>query len=75
MQGAVQEPEGGIDNTLAAAFAQVRQQLAASEAAESPAAEAAPAAEAPVEAPAPKAKKLDSGTPGNTRRWWFSQVR
>jgi len=31
---AVQEPEGGIDNTLAAAFAQVRQQVAASEASE-----------------------------------------
>ena len=31
---AVQEPEGGIDNTLAAAFAQVRQQVAAAEAAE-----------------------------------------
>jgi small subunit ribosomal protein S1 len=31
---AVQEPEGGIDNTLAAAFAQVRQQLEAAEAAE-----------------------------------------
>ena len=30
---AVQEPEGGIDNTLAAAFAQVRQQVAAAEAA------------------------------------------
>ncbi len=30
---AVQEPEGGIDNTLAAAFAQVRQQLADAEAA------------------------------------------
>lgn len=28
---AVQEPEGGIDNTLAAAFAQVRQQMAQSE--------------------------------------------
>jgi len=28
---AVQEPEGGIDNTLAAAFAQVRQQVAESE--------------------------------------------
>ena len=28
---AIQEPEGGIDNTLAAAFAQVRQQMAASE--------------------------------------------
>ena len=32
---AVQEPEGGIDNTLAAAFAQVRDQLAASEEAQS----------------------------------------
>ncbi|MGZ6342656.1 MAG: 30S ribosomal protein S1 [Candidatus Limnocylindrales bacterium] len=31
---AIQEPEGGIDNTLAAAFAQVRQQMAASEAAD-----------------------------------------
>ena len=31
MADAVQEPEGGIDNTLAAAFAQVRDQLAASE--------------------------------------------
>jgi small subunit ribosomal protein S1 len=29
---AIQEPEGGIDNTLAAAFAQVRQQLADAEA-------------------------------------------
>ncbi|HYM82636.1 MAG TPA: 30S ribosomal protein S1 [Candidatus Dormibacteraeota bacterium] len=36
MADAVQEPEGGIDNTLAAAFAQVRQQLAAAEAAETP---------------------------------------
>ena len=32
---AVQEPEGGIDNTLAAAFAQVREQVAASEEARS----------------------------------------
>ena len=31
MSDAIQEPEGGIDNTLAAAFAQVRQQLAAAE--------------------------------------------
>ena len=31
MADAVQEPEGGIDNTLAAAFAQVREQFAASE--------------------------------------------
>jgi small subunit ribosomal protein S1 len=44
---AVQEPEGGIDNTLAAAFAQVRQQMAAAE--DEPAVEAVavtPAAEA-----------------------------
>ena len=34
MADAVQEPEGGIDNTLASAFAQVRQALVASEAAE-----------------------------------------
>ena len=34
MSDAVQEPEGGIDNTLAAAFAQVRDQLAASEGAQ-----------------------------------------
>jgi small subunit ribosomal protein S1 len=42
MSDAVQEPEGGIDNTLASAFAQVRQQLAAAEGgeAEQPAAEA-----------------------------------
>ncbi len=33
MSQAVQEPEGGIDNTLAAAFAQVRQQIEQSEAA------------------------------------------
>ena len=32
---AIQEPEGGIDNTLAAAFAQVRQQIAEQDAAES----------------------------------------
>src|SRR4029079_15513899 len=53
MADAVQEPEGGIDNTLAAAFAQVRDQLAASEEArvasspdEAPQAEAADAAAA-----------------------------
>jgi small subunit ribosomal protein S1 len=47
---AVQEPEGGIDNTLAAAFAQVRDQLAASEEGESPQPEAAVEAE-PAEEP------------------------
>ena len=34
MSDAVQEPEGGIDNTLASAFAQVRQALAATETSE-----------------------------------------
>jgi small subunit ribosomal protein S1 len=61
MSDAVQEPEGGIDNTLAAAFAQVREQVAASEEARAgtapedqpesspePTAEAAPVAEAAV---------------------------
>jgi small subunit ribosomal protein S1 len=33
---AIQEPEGGIDNTLAAAFAQVRQQIAEQDAAQTP---------------------------------------
>ena len=48
MSDAVQEPEGGIDNTLAAAFAQVRQQL---EQAEQRSAEpdAAPVVEAAAE--------------------------
>jgi small subunit ribosomal protein S1 len=54
MADAVQEPEGGIDNTLAAAFAQVRDQLAASERAagsdtEADAAEPAEAVEAATE--------------------------
>jgi small subunit ribosomal protein S1 len=44
---AVQEPEGGIDTTLAAAFAGVREQLAKAEAAEAPA-DAEPKAEDPV---------------------------
>ena len=47
MSDAVQEPEGGIDDTLAAAFAQVRQQLADAEGPEDAAeTEAPPAAEA-----------------------------
>jgi small subunit ribosomal protein S1 len=48
---AVQEPEGGIDNTLAAAFAQVREQLAASEAAGT---SEAPPAQAETDAPEPQ---------------------
>jgi len=52
MSDAVQEPEGGIDNTLASAFAQVRQQLAEAEGANEPAAstEAETEVEAIVEA-------------------------
>jgi small subunit ribosomal protein S1 len=65
MQDAVQEPEGGIDNTLASAFAQIRAQVAESEAKASggpeAAAEAAPADEAaaPVKAPRAKAVKAE----------------
>jgi len=60
MTDAVQEPEGGIDNTLASAFAQIRAQVAESEAraAVDPAPTAeAPAEAAPVEAPAPAKPK------------------
>jgi small subunit ribosomal protein S1 len=55
MADAVQEPEGGIDNTLAAAFAQVREQVAASEEA-SRSDEPAPARAETAEAAAPTAK-------------------
>ncbi len=53
---AIQEPEGGIDTTLAAAFAGVREQLAAAEAAQSePEAVSEPAAEPEaVAAPEPE---------------------
>ncbi|HYO41605.1 MAG TPA: 30S ribosomal protein S1 [Candidatus Limnocylindrales bacterium] len=48
------EPEGGIDTTLAAAFAQVRNALAAAEAADTPATGAAPEAAAePAPEPEP----------------------
>jgi small subunit ribosomal protein S1 len=53
MSDAVQEPEGGIDNTLASAFAQVRQQLAEAEIGE--VADEAVAAEATEEAVAAEA--------------------
>jgi small subunit ribosomal protein S1 len=58
MADAVQEPEGGIDNTLAAAFAAVRQQLAASEAADQATDTAEPAEEA-APAKKPRAKKAE----------------
>jgi small subunit ribosomal protein S1 len=72
MQDAVQEPEGGIDNTLAAAFAQVRAQVAESEklatvdpeppvAAPEPATEAA--AEPPVAAPEPATEAAAEAAP------------
>ena len=48
---AVQEPEGGIDNTLAAAFAQVREQVAAAEAAETATDEPEAVAETATEEP------------------------
>ncbi|MDQ3937469.1 MAG: 30S ribosomal protein S1 [Chloroflexota bacterium] len=49
---AVQEPEGGIDNTLAAAFAQVRQQMEDTQAArQTGPEEAAPVYERPAEEP------------------------
>ena len=65
MSQAVQEPEGGIDNTLAAAFAQVRAQMAETEAARGSTdtddeAESAPEATAeaePAEAVKPAAKR------------------
>jgi small subunit ribosomal protein S1 len=60
MTDAVQEPEGGIDNTLASAFAQIRAQVAESEAKASgdePAAEAAKPVKA---AKAPKAPKAEA---------------
>ncbi len=53
LSDAVQEPEGGIDNTLAAAFAQVRQQLQEAAPVPEPAVEAAPVPE-PEAAPVPE---------------------
>jgi small subunit ribosomal protein S1 len=54
MSDAVQEPEGGIDNTLAAAFAKVRAQVAESE--NRAAGEAEPIAPAPEPEPAAEAE-------------------
>ncbi len=55
MADAVQEPEGGIDNTLAAAFAQVRQQLEAAAEGGEAAAEGGEAAAEGTEAAAEEA--------------------
>jgi small subunit ribosomal protein S1 len=62
MADAVQEPEGGIDNTLAAAFAAVRRQVAAAEA------EPEPAPVLPQQVPAavsvePEATVAQAGAP------------
>jgi small subunit ribosomal protein S1 len=62
MSDAVQEPEGGIDNTLAAAFAQVRQQLEQAERAAEPA--VAPDPVAAVEAaPEPQPEVAEAVAP------------
>ncbi len=64
MSDAVQEPEGGIDNTLASAFAQVRQQLAAAEVGEqTDEAPAADATEAAAETVAPEAEVATEAAP------------
>ncbi len=68
MSDAVQEPEGGIDNTLASAFAQVRQQLAEAETVDVPAAptEAVDASAAIAEAPAePPADVVEAVEPAS----------
>ncbi len=57
-QDAVQEPEGGIDNTLAAAFARVRDQLAASEEGQSDSAPTDASAEAPAAVDEPEAQDV-----------------
>jgi small subunit ribosomal protein S1 len=57
MSDAVQEPEGGIDNTLAAAFAKVRAQVAESE--NRAAGEPEPAAEATAPEPAAEAEPAE----------------
>jgi small subunit ribosomal protein S1 len=66
MSDAVQEPEGGIDNTLASAFAQVRQQLAAAEGDDAPPAEATEATEAAAEPEAPTAQVDAPATQGGS---------
>jgi len=63
-QDAIQEPEGGIDTTLAAAFAGVREQLARAEAEETPEAESAPVAAAAEAAPEPAAVAADEPEAG-----------
>jgi small subunit ribosomal protein S1 len=60
MSDAVQEPEGGIDDTLASAFAQVRQQLAEAEGSAPADGESEPAtAEAETQTAAPEAAEAE----------------
>jgi small subunit ribosomal protein S1 len=68
MSDAVQEPEGGIDNTLAAAFAQVRDQLAASEEARSGSStgDEAEATVAPDDVPVAEAGSESATAPGGS---------
>ena len=63
MADAVQEPEGGIDNTLAAAFAQVREQVAASEQAAASSDADEPDASTPPAAVAETAATDEAATP------------
>jgi small subunit ribosomal protein S1 len=63
---AVQEPEGGIDTTLAAAFAGIREQLASAEAEDSGSTtetDEAPGAEADAEAPVAEAAAVTEAAP------------
>src|ERR1035437_3475723 len=62
MTDAVQEPEGGIDNTLASAFAQIRAQVAESEAKASGDEPAAETTKPTKAAKAPKAPKAEAAT-------------
>jgi small subunit ribosomal protein S1 len=57
---AIQEPEGGIDTTLAAAFASVREQLAAAEAAEAEPEAAAVAAPEAADVAEPEAVSVEA---------------
>ena len=68
MSDAVQEPEGGIDNTLASAFAQVREQLAAAEGDDAPAAVAPSTAEAEAPPPRPRPRPRPPTAEADGRR-------
>ena len=69
MSDAVQEPEGGIDNTLASAFAQVRQQLAEAEGEDAVRARR-PRPMPPSRRPRPRTSPRSSRPSPRTRRPW-----